>query len=162
MQGIVLFKFDANDWYQLIWWVSLMYDVMMSFFFLLWPAGGRGEAETGDMDSRRNTRYPDSHQLFVGNLPHDIDESELKEFFMSMFSRKATLCPYPEKFSIDCRKYQLNYLISFYSCSIWKCRGAADQHKGRWWEAAQLRICGLWWLRARSKNLGGQGRRGMY
>ncbi|PIO33635.1 hypothetical protein AB205_0069310 [Aquarana catesbeiana] len=28
-------------------------------------------------------RYPDSHQLFVGNLPHDIDESELKEFFMN-------------------------------------------------------------------------------
>lgn len=36
------------------------------------------------MDSRRIVRYPDSHQLFVGNLPHDIDENELKEFFMSM------------------------------------------------------------------------------
>uniref|UniRef100_A0A3Q1FWB2 G3BP stress granule assembly factor 2b n=1 Tax=Acanthochromis polyacanthus TaxID=80966 RepID=A0A3Q1FWB2_9TELE len=45
--------------------------------------GGRGDAESGDMDSRRNPRYPDSHQLFVGNLPHDIDESELKEFFMT-------------------------------------------------------------------------------
>ncbi|XP_040003261.1 ras GTPase-activating protein-binding protein 2 isoform X7 [Xiphias gladius] len=45
--------------------------------------GGRGDAESGDMDSRRIVRYPDSHQLFVGNLPHDIDESELKEFFMS-------------------------------------------------------------------------------
>ncbi|XP_029007665.1 ras GTPase-activating protein-binding protein 2 [Betta splendens] len=45
--------------------------------------GGRGDSESGDMDSRRVVRYPDSHQLFVGNLPHDIDENELKEFFMT-------------------------------------------------------------------------------
>ncbi|KAM9314399.1 ras GTPase-activating protein-binding protein 2 isoform 6-T6 [Pholidichthys leucotaenia] len=45
--------------------------------------GSRGDGESGDMDSRRNARYPDSHQLFVGNLPHDIDEAELKEFFMT-------------------------------------------------------------------------------
>uniref|UniRef100_A0A3Q3FNZ1 G3BP stress granule assembly factor 2b n=1 Tax=Labrus bergylta TaxID=56723 RepID=A0A3Q3FNZ1_9LABR len=45
--------------------------------------GGRADTESGDMDSRRIVRYPDSHQLFVGNLPHDIDESELKEFFMT-------------------------------------------------------------------------------
>ncbi|XP_041640493.1 ras GTPase-activating protein-binding protein 2 isoform X3 [Cheilinus undulatus] len=45
--------------------------------------GGRSDTESGDMDSRRNPRYPDSHQLFVGNLPHDIDESELKDFFMT-------------------------------------------------------------------------------
>ncbi|XP_033827784.1 ras GTPase-activating protein-binding protein 2 isoform X1 [Periophthalmus magnuspinnatus] len=44
--------------------------------------GGRGD-DSGDMDSRRMVRYPDSHQLFVGNLPHDIDESELKDFFMT-------------------------------------------------------------------------------
>lgn len=43
---------------------------------------GRGE-ESSEMDSRRVVRYPDSHQLFVGNLPHDIDEIELKDFFMS-------------------------------------------------------------------------------
>ncbi|KAG9480401.1 hypothetical protein GDO78_012070 [Eleutherodactylus coqui] len=47
------------------------------------PRSGRGETEQGDSDNRRMFRYPDSHQLFVGNLPHDIDESELKEFFMS-------------------------------------------------------------------------------
>uniref|UniRef100_A0A3P8T4E7 G3BP stress granule assembly factor 2b n=1 Tax=Amphiprion percula TaxID=161767 RepID=A0A3P8T4E7_AMPPE len=47
------------------------------------PRGPRPDAESGDMDGRRNPRYPDSHQLFVGNLPHDIDESELKEFFMT-------------------------------------------------------------------------------
>ncbi|KAM9792840.1 ras GTPase-activating protein-binding protein 2 isoform 1-T1 [Neosynchiropus ocellatus] len=45
--------------------------------------GGRGDGESGDMDNRRVVRYPDSHQLFVGNLPHDIDETELKEFFMT-------------------------------------------------------------------------------
>ncbi|MEQ2200029.1 Ras GTPase-activating protein-binding protein 1 [Xenoophorus captivus] len=26
-------------------------------------------------------RYPDAHQLFVGNVPHDVDKTELKEFF---------------------------------------------------------------------------------
>uniref|UniRef100_A0A3P9CUJ1 G3BP stress granule assembly factor 2b n=1 Tax=Maylandia zebra TaxID=106582 RepID=A0A3P9CUJ1_9CICH len=46
-------------------------------------SGSRGDSESGDMDSRRIVRYPDSHQLFVGNLPHDIDENELKEFFMT-------------------------------------------------------------------------------
>nr|XP_061791622.1 ras GTPase-activating protein-binding protein 2-like isoform X3 [Nerophis lumbriciformis] len=45
--------------------------------------GGRGDGESGEMDVRRTVRYPDSHQLFVGNLPHDIDESELKDFFMT-------------------------------------------------------------------------------
>ncbi|KAM3940392.1 ras GTPase-activating protein-binding protein 2 [Leptodactylus fuscus] len=47
------------------------------------PRSGRGDTEQGESDNRRMFRYPDSHQLFVGNLPHDIDESELKEFFMS-------------------------------------------------------------------------------
>lgn len=26
-------------------------------------------------------RHPNSHQLFIGNLPHEIDKSELKDFF---------------------------------------------------------------------------------
>ncbi|KAG1960511.1 ras GTPase-activating protein-binding protein 2 [Pimephales promelas] len=43
---------------------------------------GRGDSD-GDSEGRRSFRYPDSHQLFVGNLPHDIDEVELKEFFMT-------------------------------------------------------------------------------
>lgn len=47
------------------------------------PRPGRGDTEQSDPDNRRMIRYPDSHQLFVGNLPHDIDENELKEFFMS-------------------------------------------------------------------------------
>lgn len=57
---------------------------------LLCSVGGRGETESGDMDGRRIVRYPDSHQLFVGNLPHDIDESELKDFFMSKFASQVT------------------------------------------------------------------------
>ncbi|CAL8353306.1 unnamed protein product [Boreogadus saida] len=44
---------------------------------------GRGDSESSEMDTRRMVRFPDSHQLFVGNLPHDIDESELKDFFMT-------------------------------------------------------------------------------
>uniref|UniRef100_A0A673FZC3 Ras GTPase-activating protein-binding protein 2-like n=1 Tax=Sinocyclocheilus rhinocerous TaxID=307959 RepID=A0A673FZC3_9TELE len=44
---------------------------------------GRGDGDAGDVEGRRSFRYPDSHQLFVGNLPHDIDEGELKEFFMT-------------------------------------------------------------------------------
>jgi len=44
---------------------------------------GRGDGEAGDQEVRRTVRYPDSHQLFVGNLPHDIDEVELKDFFMT-------------------------------------------------------------------------------
>lgn len=44
---------------------------------------GRGDSDSGDVDGRRTVRYPDSQQLFVGNLPHDIDEGELKDFFMT-------------------------------------------------------------------------------
>uniref|UniRef100_W5KAG2 Ras GTPase-activating protein-binding protein 2 n=1 Tax=Astyanax mexicanus TaxID=7994 RepID=W5KAG2_ASTMX len=47
------------------------------------PRPGRGDSEGGEVEGRRAVRYPDSHQLFVGNLPHDIDEGELKDFFMT-------------------------------------------------------------------------------
>lgn len=47
--------------------------------------------EQNDSDNRRIIRYPDSHQLFVGNLPHDIDENELKEFFMSKWLNFASI-----------------------------------------------------------------------
>ncbi|XP_078060612.1 ras GTPase-activating protein-binding protein 2 isoform X2 [Mustelus asterias] len=46
------------------------------------PRTGR-DVESNEIENRRIIRYPDSHQLFVGNLPHDIDENELKDFFMS-------------------------------------------------------------------------------
>uniref|UniRef100_A0A8C6K7I8 G3BP stress granule assembly factor 1 n=1 Tax=Nothobranchius furzeri TaxID=105023 RepID=A0A8C6K7I8_NOTFU len=39
------------------------------------------EGEQGESEVRRVVRYPDAHQLFVGNVPHDVDKSELKEFF---------------------------------------------------------------------------------
>ncbi|RXN35213.1 ras GTPase-activating -binding 1 isoform X1 [Labeo rohita] len=39
------------------------------------------EGESGESEVRRTVRYPDSHQLFVGNVPHDVDKNELKEFF---------------------------------------------------------------------------------
>uniref|UniRef100_A0A3Q2PJM8 GTPase activating protein (SH3 domain) binding protein 1 n=1 Tax=Fundulus heteroclitus TaxID=8078 RepID=A0A3Q2PJM8_FUNHE len=39
------------------------------------------EGEQGELETRRMVRYPDAHQLFVGNVPHDVDKTELKEFF---------------------------------------------------------------------------------
>jgi RNA recognition motif-containing protein len=36
-----------------------------------------------NMSDRRGARYPDSHQLFVGNLPHNVAEQELRKFFES-------------------------------------------------------------------------------
>ncbi|XP_050983872.1 ras GTPase-activating protein-binding protein 1 isoform X2 [Labeo rohita] len=42
---------------------------------------GVREGESGESEVRRTVRYPDSHQLFVGNVPHDVDKNELKEFF---------------------------------------------------------------------------------
>lgn len=40
------------------------------------------EGEQGEpVEVRRTIRYPDSQQLFVGNVPHDVDKAELKEFF---------------------------------------------------------------------------------
>lgn len=39
------------------------------------------EGEQGESEIRRAVRYPDAHQLFVGNVPHDVDKAELKEFF---------------------------------------------------------------------------------
>ncbi|KAK1791473.1 hypothetical protein P4O66_013160 [Electrophorus voltai] len=44
---------------------------------------GRAESEAGEVDRGRMVRYPDNHQLFVGNLPHDISERELCDFFMT-------------------------------------------------------------------------------
>lgn len=39
------------------------------------------EGEQGESEGRRVVRYPDAQQLFVGNVPHDVDKTELKEFF---------------------------------------------------------------------------------
>lgn len=43
----------------------------------------REAGEQGDVEPRRMVRHPDSHQLFIGNLPHEVDKSELKDFFQS-------------------------------------------------------------------------------
>lgn len=39
------------------------------------------EGEADVAEGRRVVRYPDSQQLFVGNVPHDVDKADLKEFF---------------------------------------------------------------------------------
>lgn len=66
------------------------------------------EGEQGDMETRRIVRYPDSHQLFVGNLPHDVDKAELKEFFQSKLQTLTFLLVgfgglYPEVHACFCR-----------------------------------------------------------
>lgn len=45
------------------------------------PRPIREAGEQGDVEPRRIVRHPDSHQLFIGNLPHEVDKSELKDFF---------------------------------------------------------------------------------
>ncbi|KAL4631519.1 ras GTPase-activating protein-binding protein 1 [Arapaima gigas] len=45
------------------------------------PRAGARDGEQGESEGRRTVRYPDSQQLFVGNVPHDVDKAELKEFF---------------------------------------------------------------------------------
>lgn len=37
-------------------------------------------------------RYPDTQQLFVGNVPHDVDKMELKEFFERKTFLSFSLC----------------------------------------------------------------------
>lgn len=42
-----------------------------------------GGFESGDRTERirNNEKYPDTQQVFVGNLPHDISDLGLKRFF---------------------------------------------------------------------------------
>ncbi|MEJ1272951.1 hypothetical protein NN561_003810 [Cricetulus griseus] len=47
------------------------------------PRPIREAGEPGDVEPRRMVRHPDSHQLFIGNLPHEVDKSELKDFFQN-------------------------------------------------------------------------------
>ena len=37
-------------------------------------------------DRGRGTRFSDSQQLFVGNLPHNVSEKELRQFFGGKYS----------------------------------------------------------------------------
>ena len=48
------------------------------------PPGGEPGVET------RRSRYPDSHQVFVGNLPHNLSDAELRSFFASKSFNHAT------------------------------------------------------------------------
>lgn len=86
-----------NDWFEEDF---LMFSFFYAYFGRVSREGryerdrsntSRGEEGDGDsMSGRRGTgsvgaKYPDSHQLFVGNLPHNISERELKVFFDSKY-----------------------------------------------------------------------------
>ena len=43
--------------------------------------GGGPDAPPMAGPTPERTRYPDAHQLFVGNLPLDAAEKELRDFF---------------------------------------------------------------------------------
>uniref|UniRef100_A0A8C2MX16 Ras GTPase-activating protein-binding protein 1 n=1 Tax=Cricetulus griseus TaxID=10029 RepID=A0A8C2MX16_CRIGR len=47
------------------------------------PRPIREAGEPGDVEPRRMVRHPDSHQLFLGSLPHEVDKLELKDFFQN-------------------------------------------------------------------------------
>ncbi|ERE76032.1 ras GTPase-activating protein-binding protein 1 [Cricetulus griseus] len=47
------------------------------------PRPIREAGEPGDVEPQRMVRHPDSHQVFIGNLPHEVDKSELKDFFQN-------------------------------------------------------------------------------
>lgn len=51
------------------------------------------EGEQGESEGRRVVRYPDAQQLFVGNVPHDVDKTELKEFFERKSGQVTLLQP---------------------------------------------------------------------
>ena len=73
----------------------------------------RSGMEAGD-DSRRS-RFPDSQQLFVGNLPHTISEKELKQFFESMLSRLYNVQFVFRKKILS--TYQILHGFCIFSCS---------------------------------------------
>uniref|UniRef100_A0A8C9KYR7 Ras GTPase-activating protein-binding protein 1 n=1 Tax=Phocoena sinus TaxID=42100 RepID=A0A8C9KYR7_PHOSS len=47
--------------------------------------------EQGDVEPQRIVRHPDNHQLFISNLPHEVDKSELQDFFQN-YGNVVELC----------------------------------------------------------------------
>lgn len=90
------------------------------------------EGEQGESEGRRVVRYPDAHQLFVGNVPHDVDKTELKEFF----ERKLDWTMRKRIVGVGI----LYVIFCFLSCRIRYSPGAKDQ---QWREAAKLWLCGV-------------------
>ena len=43
--------------------------------------GGFGDRLDRRGPGGRDSRYPDNHQIFVGNLPYEINETDLGEHF---------------------------------------------------------------------------------
>ena len=84
-------------WHPGYWRSNTMFEYYIYMFRPSKEHGGRererigvpredGEPR-GEMmgDRGRGTRFSDSQQLFVGNLPHNVSEKELRQFFGSEF-----------------------------------------------------------------------------
>lgn len=134
-------------WMLILWCCSCL-SVELSFLKLYSYVQVR-EGEQGDVETRRIVRYPDSHQLFVGNLPHDVDKSELKDFFQSklvvLLLRLwgcSHWCGQQNILMYDPRTW-------LFSCRLWQCCWTAHQ---QWWKAPQFWVCGVWWSRTSSED----------
>lgn len=64
-------------------WNSYCKVSSFSFLAVFVSSSVREAGEQGDVEPRRIVRHPDSHQLSIGNLPHEVDKSELKDFFQN-------------------------------------------------------------------------------
>lgn len=90
------------------------------------------EGESGEPEVRRVVRYPDSQQLFVGNVPHDVDRAELKEFFER---KSASLCTRGKFACMMPHGLQCVLILSVIKCClsdfrVWNSTGVEDQ---QWW-----------------------------
>ena len=82
-----------------------------SFFAGFVSSSVREAGEQGDVEPRRIVRHPDSHQLFIGNLPHEVDKSELKDFFQSRLRFFFHLC----------LRFSFNWKIIALQCCVGFC-----------------------------------------
>ena len=75
----------------------------------------RGDGKQGDI--RRGARFPDSHQLFVGNLPHNVLEKDVRNFFEGRNIIKIKSDEMEVMFHITMRSF-LDKVICIYICRI--------------------------------------------
>ena len=93
---------------------------------------GSSRPPMGDEDMRQRSRYPDTQQLFVGNLPHTISEEELTSYFESKLDLLLRNCGLLDSLKVTFRRGTKNNnaeLIS-YVCSCYQHKHAfVTKHK---------------------------------